>query len=265
MKNRRRRFWGLLLFLMLEIVIWIMPYAGRIYFRFLETPKDLARVVLPGVTPTPVLKKMSDFDILERLTFMAPECLRAWDEKIFKGKTQYLVVSEAGESFLSASSTASSSGLYKKLKRHVTPELGLSWDWKAVEFPKKPNPKKLADRAQDDFAARVYLVFPGVTFFGSHVIEYIWDESLPGGTVASSPFSDKVKLFVIRSGKPSIDNGGWAHEERNIYQDYTALFEEKPERPLEAIALMSDSDNTRSSSRAYFKTIELNLKKTEVS
>lgn len=242
-----------------------MPYAARVYFRTLETPPSSVRVVLPGVVPVPVQRRTEEFDLLEELDFRTPDSLKAWKEKIFKGRTDYVVVPENGEGFLSAVSRASSSGLYKKMKHAVTPELYLSWDWKAVEFPKKPDPNKLAGRAQDDFAARIYLVFPGVTFFGSNVIEYIWDESLPPGTVTASPFSDRVKLFVIRSGGPHNENGGWAHEERNVYQDYTALFDAKPVRPLEAIALLSDSDNTRTSSEAYFKTIELKSKKTEFS
>ena len=219
-------------------------------------------VVLPGNVL--VSKKANEFDLLEKFVFQAPNSLKVWEEKIFKGKTEYTVVPEGETGLLSARSKSASSGLYKKVKYTVTPELYLSWDWKASEFPKKTDPGKLASRAQDDFAARIYLVFSGATFFTSNVIEYIWDENLPAGTVASSPFSDRVKLFVIRSGEPAKENGGWAREERNIYQDYTALFEAKPGRELEAIALMSDSDNTRSSSQAFFKTIELKLKKTEL-
>ena len=230
-------------------------------------PTPSVSVVLPGITP--VIKKPNEFDLVEKLECRTTDSLRAWEEKIFKGRTNYVVIPEGEGGILSATSQASSSGLYKKVKVFITPEMVLSWDWKASKFPKKPDPKKLADRAQDDFAARIYLVFPGVTFFGSNVIEYIWDESLPPGTVSSSPFSDRVKLFVIRSCKPSGENStcppdrqGWAHEERNIYEDYTALFESKPDRALEAIALMSDSDNTHTSSQAFFKTIELKSKKT---
>ena len=246
---------------MVAFVLWALPYVGRLYFRTLEAPSPSVSVVPPGVTPN--LKKAGQFDLLEKFVFQTPDSLKTWEEKIFKGKTAYAVVPEGEEGFLLAASKASSSGLYKKVEYFITPELYLSWDWKVSEFPKKPDPKKLASRAQDDFAARIYLVFPGITFFGSNVIEYIWDENLPAGTASSSPFSDRVKLFVIRSGKPGQENGGWVHEERNIYQDYTALFESKPDRALEAIALMSDSDNTRSSSQASFRTIELKSKKTE--
>lgn len=261
MRKRRQRAWLLFLFLLIEILIWAFPTFYRLYFRMLETPVSSVCVVLPGTVP--VLKKTSEFDLIQRFVFQRPDSLKAWEEKIFRGKTEYTVVSEGGTGYLSAASKASSSGLYKKVKVFITPELYLTWDWKASEFPKKPNPEKLASRTQDDFAARIYLVFPGVTFFDSNVIEYIWDENLPAGAVSASPFSDRVKLFVIRSGQPVHENGGWAHEERNIYQDYTALFETKPDRALEAIGLMSDSDNTRSSTHAFFKTIEFKSKKTE--
>ncbi len=261
MRNRRQRIWLLFLFLVIAFAVWALPYAGRVYFKALQNPSPSVSVVLPGVVP--VLEKAGEFDLLRRFDFQTTDSLKVWEEKIFKGKTEYTVVREGETGFLLAASKASSSGLYKKVKVFITPEIVLSWDWKASEFPKKPDPNKLASRAQDDFAARIYLVFPGSTFFGSNVIEYIWDENLPAGTVAPSPFSDRVKLFVIRSGKPGNENGGWTHEERNIYQDYTALFETKPDRELEALALMSDSDNTRSSSQASFKTFELKSRKTE--
>jgi hypothetical protein len=61
-----------------------------------------------------------------------------------------------------------------------------------------------------------------------------------------------VKLFVIRSGPGPEVSGGWNREERNLYQDYVKLFGKAPKRPLGAIGLMSDSDNTGTVSAADF-------------
>ena len=239
-----------------------MPYVARCYFKCTEQPTATPKIsiLLPGKSLI-VAPKRDEFKVLEKFSFKDLNSLKTWEEKIFRGKTDYRVVSEAGGGFLSAKSKASSSGLHKKVKYVITPDLYLSWDWKATEFPVKNNPKKLADRTQDDFAARIYLVFPGTNFFNSNVIEYIWDESLPEGTVMSSPFSERVKLFVVNSGKPLPDHGGWRHQERNLFQDYTAIFEPKPDRTLGAIALMSDSDNTKTTSQADFKDFEFKIKK----
>ncbi len=243
-----------------------MMTLGAPYAWLLCVEWSLSQIPAPAQTflPGKIMNqsKTGEFKIFEKLSFDSQDSLKNWEEKIFKGRTDYRVL-DSGDTgrFLSAKSAAASSGLYKKIKYEITPELYLSWDWKAMEFPKKNKPKKLADRSQDDFAARVYLIFPGATFFSSNVIEYIWDESLPEGTVMSSPFSDRVKLFVIRSGKPLPDHGGWRREERNIFEDYTALFEVKADRMLQGIALMSDSDNTQTSSGAYFREIEFKVKK----
>lgn len=261
MRGRGRRIVFLSLFLGVEILIWAAPYAGRVYFKYHEAPFSSLVVALPGSSS--VLGTIPQFDILEKWAFDSTASLDLWEEKIFKGKTEYRIEAmEEGGSYLRAEAQAASSGLYMKTKHEVTPGLVLSWDWKAGEFPKKNKPGKLADRAQDDFSARVYVIFPGVTFFSSTVIEYLWDENLPEGTLESSPFSDRVKLFVIQKGPPVPKDGGWIHEERDLYADYTALFEEKPIRPIEAIAIMSDSDNTRTISSASFRNFELKLKKT---
>lgn len=249
------------LFLGVETFIWAAPYVSRFYFKINESSRPSVGVVLRGSGP--ILGTISEFDVLEKWAFDSPASLSLWEEKIFKGKTEYRIeAEEGGGSYLRASSRAASSGLYMKTKHQVTPGVTLSWDWKAGEFPKKNKPGKLADRTQDDFTARVYVLFPGATFFTSTVIEYLWDESLPEGTFASSPFSGRVKLFVIQNGVPTREDGGWAHEERDLYEDYTALFEQKPERPLKAILIMSDSDNTRSVSSTSFRNFELKSKKT---
>ena len=261
MRNRRLRVYFLALFLAAELFVWVAPYGARVYFRKIASPPPRVSVFLPGHAP--VFKKTREFSVLKKWSFARPASVALWEEKIFKGKTVYQAVASDGGGYLSAASRAASSGLYKKIKYEVTPHLYLAWDWKAAEFPKKERPGKLADRAQDDFAARVYVIFSGTPFFNSHVIEYLWDESLPKGTVASSPFSNGIKLFVIQSGRAGNEGGGWVHEERNLYEDYTALFEAKPDRPMEAIAIMSDSDNTHSSSAAFFKNIEIKSKKTD--
>lgn len=211
-------------------------------------------------TPQPSIESLK---ILARFSLQSPEMLQNWEEKIFKNKTAYEIFSENGRSFLKATSQNSSSGLFMKVQYDVTPELVLSWRWKALAFPKKKDPDKLSNRREDDFAARIYVVFPGSTLFKTNVIEYLWDENLPVGTLANSPFSERIKLVVIQSGAPKDREGGWQTEERNIYEDYLHFFGKPPDRPLGAIALMSDSDNTGTEAGSYFDEIELKLKKKE--
>src|SRR3989338_639213 len=121
-------------------------------------------------------------DVLERFSFVSGDSLKAWEEKVFKGKTVYQVLlGPDGKRFLQSQSRDASSGLYMKVNYDASPGLVLSWSWKAVAFPKKKEPLRLSNRGEDDFAARLYVIFPGSNFFKSEVIEYLWDEHIPAG------------------------------------------------------------------------------------
>ena len=170
------------------------------------------------------------------------------------------MMGEAGASFLKSKSENACSGLYIKVDYLPSPDLYVSWKWRAVSFPQKKQPEVIANKKEDDFAARIYVIFPGSNFFKSDVIEYIWDEHLPVGTVASSPYSERIKLYVLKSGPARADSGGWEFEERNVLEDYQKLYGKLPEKPVGAIALMSDSDNTETSAEADFTDIAIKTK-----
>ena len=215
------------------------------------------KILKPAKTET---KPVPRYRIIQKFIFEGVNALSGWEEKVFKGKTLYEVVKESDASFLRAVSSASASGLYARVNIAPSPDLYLSWGWRARSFPKRGNPDKLADKSQDDFAARIYVVFPGSNFFNSNVIEYIWDENIVEKTVSSSPFSQRIKLFVIRSGKNKTNAGEWQEEERNIYEDYKSLYGKPPDRSIGAIAIMSDSDNTKTTSEADFRDVTFKIK-----
>jgi hypothetical protein len=236
----------LLLILLLQVVLFVSIKSGD--WLAMKSEQAVVRQLMHE-------PPKETFTTVRQIRFEDPNSLKAWEEKIFRGKTQYQVIREGERAFLSSSSAAASSSIYMKMEQKVTPDLYLSWRWRAKRFPQKKEPAKLANRGEDDFAARIYVVFPGSNFFNTNLIEYIWDERIPAGSVASSPFSGRVKLFVIRTGPAGAEAGGWAVEERNIYEDYTMLFGKPPDRVIGAIALMSDSDNTKTASEADFGDI----------
>ena len=241
-KNIRVRFLTLILLsqIALALCVWSFYYLGQLE---IERAK--------GKT------QRTDFKVVESLVFRDQDALKEWDKKVFKGKTDFRVVNDNGAPYLKTISTDDSIGLYKKVDHKVEPNLYITWRWRAITFPQKKEPEKLANRKEDDFAARLYIVFPGSTFFNTNVIEYIWDENLPIGTLSNSPFSGRVKLFVVESGKPQEGEDGWRQQERNIYDDYVQLYGKPPKRNLGAIAVMSDSDNTKTQAESDFGTIVL--------
>ncbi len=227
--------------------------------------REWARALLPSQTAqssrlmAPSASSLSPYTVITRYPFENEASLRPWEEKVFRGKSAYRVVGEPGTTYLESSSQGASSGLFLKMSAKALPDLFLDWRWRVKKFPTKRR-ERLADRSQDDFAARVYVVFAGTNFFNTRVIEYIWDEKLAVGTASSSPFSGNVKLFVIASGFAGTD--GWRHEDRNIRNDYKMLFGAEPRREIAAIAIMTDSDNTGTQSAADFGDFLVKIKKT---
>lgn len=247
--TNRQRIKFLLLILLFELTLALFIGIARFHQIIVRpAPSKPRRAKL---VPTAEEK----FTTLKKYVFTDEASLKSWDEKVFRGRSHYQVLSENGRTFLAGSSRGESSALFMKVDLPLEPGFLLSWRWRAVAFPKKAHPERLADHSQDDFAARIYAVFPGSGFFNTNVIEYIWDEHLPPGTAASSPFSGKVKLVVVRSGA-----GDWQTETRDLYRDYITFFGQKPDRPLGAIAFMTDSDNTHTQSMADFGEFTIKIK-----
>jgi len=129
----------------------------------------------------------------------------------------------------------------------------VSWKWRADKFPVKTSKESLDTENEDDFAARVYVIFPAMFFTNSKVLEYIWAESLPVGSTGVSPYSKNIKLMVLQSG-PKKE---WISEERDIRADYVALFGHEPEYNIGAVAFMTNSEHTGSNAAAVYDEIKL--------
>jgi hypothetical protein len=93
----------------------------------------------------------------------------------------------------------------------------------------------------------------GARFPGS-VVNCIWANKAPVGTIVANPFADQAKMIVIRSGNASA--GRWVAEKRNLVRDYQASFGQNPP-PVMGIAIMTDTDNTGESTTAWYGDIRL--------
>ena len=178
-----------------------------------------------------------------------------WKEKTYNKPVSWEVVQGPDGPVLHGTSDGSASMLYKGIKYDAHEYPILRWQWKVVRLPRKG---KENDHAHDDYGARVYVFFPGWTFLTSYVLEYVWDNETPVGTVKASLSSAKCKLIVVNSG--TEDLGKWVPIERNLWDDYTRAFGWAPDRPVGGIGFMSDSDNTSSSDEAYYGAIRIMTK-----
>jgi hypothetical protein len=187
--------------------------------------------------------------------------LGEWQEKIFKGRVLYSVYEDKKSGYLSAYSKESASGIFYRLTFNPKKEPMASWRWKVVKFPdkKEGDNSSTAWIEKDDYAARFYVIFPGITFNSTRSLEYVWDKELPKGNIITSPYFKNIKIIVLESGEKNL--GNWVYEERNIYKDFKEAFgEEREPGPAGAIAIMTDSDNSLSTAEAYYDDIKVGYK-----
>ncbi len=194
--------------------------------------------------------------------FNKENALREWQEKVFKNKVMYVVESE--EEALLAKSKEACSGLFYRISFSPKDFPMISWQWKVIKFPEKVvDNEEVVDKKRgwiekDDYAARVYVIFPSLNFRKTRCIEYIWDEYLREGVVMTSPYFKNIKLIVAESGTENV--GKWVLEKYNIYEDYKKVFGKPPRGKVGAIAIMSDTDNTLSTAEALYKNIKVGYK-----
>lgn len=109
-----------------------------------------------------------------------------------------------------------------------------SWRWRAVELPRGGE--------TNDAACGVYVVFGG---YNGKSIKYIWSTTLLKDEVIENE-SGKFYTIVKESGSPK--KGQWETLETNIQEDFKKLFREKLTQMPRGFAVLTDGDNTHSSS-----------------
>jgi len=196
--------------------------------------------------------------IVKHFPFTKNSSLTEWEEKIFKGKVVYTVEGPGGdESYVKAESKKTASALFYKVNLDVKKHPVISWKWRVEKFPEKKLPEQISLKKEEDFAARIYVIFPAAFFTHSKVVEYIWAEELPVGTSDSSAYSKNIKMMVLRSGRHEAE---WFFEERDIFADYVALFGKKPRLNIGAIAFMTDADSTKTEATSFYDEIKIGYK-----
>lgn len=181
--------------------------------------------------------------------------LAGWEPEEFKGVTTYSLVREDGRQVLQAVSRGSASALVKKIEADPAQTPMLSWSWK-IEGTLPGGDGR--SKAGDDFAARVYVVFPSFFFWNTRALNYVWANKLPVGRAWPNAFAgDNVMMMAVNSGDGQA--GKWVSHRRDLAADFRRLFGEEPPG-IGAIAVMTDSDNTKGSAVAYYGDLTLSSK-----
>jgi hypothetical protein len=174
-----------------------------------------------------------------------------WKEKSFRGLTHYEVVEEDGQRCIKATSNASASALYFEIDFDPKEYPFLTWRWKVSNILAKGDELK---KEGDDYAARVYVVFPSALFWRTKAVNYIWANKLPVGQAVPNPFTSNACMIAVRSGPDHV--GQWLDEKRNLLEDYRKCFGEEPPK-AGAVAVMTDTDNTGEQAAAWYGPIRL--------
>lgn len=197
-----------------------------------------------------------------------------WHAVLLPGKhaTEYTPrASKAGRVCVAARSERSAS-LWRR-KFSVPPQaLGeVSFSWWVQQAVADGN---VADIEREDATVRVVFAFGGDTaklpmrtrmmfdlaeaLTGEPppyaTLMYVWDGRAAVGSIIVNPRSDRVRKIVLDSGSKGLRQ--WRDHRRDLVADFRKAFGEDP-GPLQAIAVMTDSDNTGSRAEAWYGPITL--------
>ncbi len=176
--------------------------------------------------------------------------LMMWEEKSFKGNTQYQVLADGDteNSALRALSQASASGLFHRKRIDLEKTPYLNWRWKVR---RGPMPLREDKKKGDDFAARVYAVVDGAFFaWQAKAISYVWSQQMLKGSQWPNAFAgSSVIMLSLQDAESPKDT--WISEKRNLLEDLRAVHG-KDIRYIDALAIMSDTDNTEGQAEAWY-------------
>lgn len=196
-----------------------------------------------------------------------------WQHCAFPGKksTRYRAVRLDGRDAVFSESDSAASMLRQHLRVEPSDlgKLGFSW-----KVPKMITGADMTQRDSDDSPVRVVLAFEGdrskfsaknamlselaLALTGEPLpyatLMYVWGSHSAPESVLINTRTDRIRKVVIESGPARLDR--WLDYERDIRADYEKAFGEAP-GALVGIAIMTDSDNTRQKTKAWYGPLRL--------
>jgi hypothetical protein len=83
---------------------------------------------------------------------------------------------------------------------------------------------------------------------------YIWSGKSPVNMIINNGHTTRIKMIVVDSGWENL--GNWHLHQRDLVADYMRAYGEAPGEVI-GVAILTDSDNTKSEARAIYGDIEL--------
>ena len=167
-----------------------------------------------------------------------------------KNKTLYTIGSNEKGTFLKSVADNAASGLGKEIKIDLnkTPFINITWKIEKDLSGIKENTKK-----GHDYAARVFVVKKtGATPLSNRAINYVFSSNNEVGLNWPSPYTKKSIDNVLASTKNNYNE--WVTVKANVKEDFRK-FHDLEVNEIDGLAIMSDTDNSKMKSIAYFQNI----------
>ena len=194
-----------------------------------------------------------------------------WQSFLLPGKsaTSYSARQTDGRWVIHAQSEGSAS-MYRRALRIEAGQVGkLNFSWKVSSLLPEADVRQ---SETEDAVVKVMLAFDGdpgrlsprarmmfdlmQTLTGETppfaTLMYVWDNQAEVDSVVVNKRSDRVRKIVLESGPAHL--GQWRSYERDLRADFRRAFGEDP-GALIGVAVMTDSDNTRSRAEAWYGPI----------
>ena len=165
-------------------------------------------------------------------------------------KTNYSIGSNDNGNYLKAVADNSASGLGKeaKIDLNKTPFINITWKVEKDLSGIKEDTKK-----GHDFAARVFVVKKtGATPLSNRAINYVFSSNSEIGFSSPSPYTKKSIDNVLSTTKKNLNE--WVTVKANVKEDFKK-FHDLDVNELDGLAIMSDTDNSKMKSVAYFQNV----------
>ena len=173
-----------------------------------------------------------------------------WEEKTFHGKTLYETVRHDDRTVIRATSRGTASGLYLRRRIDLDKTPILRWTWRVDATLGDIDERT---RAGDDYSARVYVIRAHpVLLWRTRAVNYVWASTRAAGETWPNAYTDSSRHVAVRSGDALA--GRWVDERRDVRADFRELFGESV-RHVDAVAIMTDTDNTGAAAVAYYGDI----------
>ena len=165
-------------------------------------------------------------------------------------KTKYSIGKNEKGNFLRAEANNSASGLGKEVKINLnkTPFLNITW-----KIEKDLNGIDEESKKGHDYAARVFVVKKtGATPLSNRAMNYVFSSNKDINTYHPSPFTKKSIDYVLSTTKENLNK--WVSVKVNV-KEHFKKFHNLDLDDINGVAIMSDTDNSKLNSIAYYQNI----------